>query len=158
MRTPFSLLISSNIVFGFQAEPIAKCPPSSIPSSTQYVTLQKKFSLSSLVFESGTANSLETTNSKPPRSSLWLANWKQGAPMGSFLLKFSLKGENILQIAGRLLTANHLDQSLWLANCKQGPAIRSFFIMLFFQRWKHIGQKPSCRAKPAWFDFSSSTF
>jgi hypothetical protein len=66
MRTPFGLLISSDIVFGFQAKPIAKCPPSTIPSSTQYVMLQKNVSRSSLVFESGTANSLETTNSKPP--------------------------------------------------------------------------------------------
>jgi hypothetical protein len=155
MRTPFSLLISSDIVFGFQAKPIAKCPPSSIPNSTQYVTLQKR---SSLVLESGTANSLETTNSKPPRLSLWLAKWKQGAPMGSFLLKSSLKDENILQIDGRLLIANHLDQSLWLANWKHGAAIRSFFIMLLSQRWKHIAQKPSCKAKPAWFHFSSSNF
>ncbi len=33
-----------------------------------------------------------------------------------------------LQIGGRLLIANHLDQSLWLANQKQGAAVRSYLL------------------------------
>jgi hypothetical protein len=87
MRTPFSLLISYNIVFGFQVKPIAKCPPSSIPSSTQYVTLQKYISCSSLVSESGTANSWEITNSKPPRRIIVIGQLETGSSNGIIFIK-----------------------------------------------------------------------
>jgi hypothetical protein len=56
-----------------------------------------------------------------------------------------------LQIGGRLLIANHLDQSLWLANQKQGAAVRSYQVLGFIVPFtslsklcQNAGPKPAC--------------
>jgi hypothetical protein len=68
-----------------------------------------------------------------------------------------------LQIGGRLLIANPLDQSLWLTNQKQGGEIRCYALLCLLppaseNYAKVLSPKPFCWAKLAWFDFSSSTF
>jgi hypothetical protein len=77
-----------------------------------------------------------------------------------------------VQIGGKLLIANHLDQSLWLANQKQEAAVISHLshsslasdqlCCAFYQRptnWaKYVGEKPISWAKPAYVDFVSLDF
>jgi hypothetical protein len=64
-----------------------------------------------------------------------------------------------LQMSGRLLIANHPDQSLWLANQEQGAAVRSYLlhssltgVMLCCASCQPQHTVPNC------FDFSSSNF
>jgi hypothetical protein len=70
-----------------------------------------------------------------------------------------------LQIGGRLVIANHLDQSLWLANQKQGAGIKSYLFnsslgdaqlcCAFYQPQKTVQNarpKPFCWAKPAYIE------
>jgi len=71
-----------------------------------------------------------------------------------------------LQIDGRLLIANHLDQSLWLANQKQGAAIKSYvlhfslagvgFAIPFYQPQQTV--QKCLVSLTGMFDFSSSNF
>jgi hypothetical protein len=84
------------------------------------------------------------------------------------LMKLKLR----LQIGGRLLIANHLDQSLRLAHQKWGAAIRSYFLHSLLARpqlcctfykpqkkmCKYAWPKPFSEAKLACFDFSSTNF
>ncbi len=66
-----------------------------------------------------------------------------------------------LKIGGKLLVANHLDQSLWLTHYKQGASARSYLLHFFWQvhtfimpftnlkkLCKNAVPKPFCWAKP----------
>jgi hypothetical protein len=73
-----------------------------------------------------------------------------------------------LQLSGRLLIANHLDQSLWLANQKQGATVRSYLFSSSGRCYALLCLMPASAycakllqnqsAEPSYFDFSSSNF
>jgi hypothetical protein len=71
-----------------------------------------------------------------------------------------MKLKLVLQIGGRLLIVNHLDQSLRLANQKQGAfsgrcLVLGFAVPFTGKLCKNTGPKPFCWAKPTCFDLSN---